>query len=184
MLYRYLSACILFFLTLVVLSCSKDAVTRSSLDTNILFYSSFEKICRPSLDGWYPDSTTIYMEFSRDVPSNGGFWSLSINNTLKPQDMRVMGETSTLSGTTSYRFSFWAKAKGVPGHAMLGARRTGHAYAMKAIGVESDSTWIQYSDSLTVDGDTNVYVVFGLSGRSTYSSGTTWFDLVKLEKID
>ena len=162
---------------------SKDCITKPPPEPNILMYCSFEEDDRPSLAGWWPDDTTSHMDFSRNVPPNGGSWSLSIRNALNPSYIRVARTVPALAGTTSYEFSFWARTKGKPGIAELG-EKTGPGFVTRAIRLEADTAWVPYSASLTCHGDPGDSILVGLWGASTSEPGTTWFDLVKLEKVD
>ena len=180
---HFLSVSPICLLLSVPLGCSNGGTTKSQPDPNVLIYSSFEENGRPSLAGWFPDDTSSHIQFSRDVPPGGGRWSLSIRNTLRPQDMTVARTAPALPGTTDYGLSFWAKTKGEPGKAILGGK-TGETWVARAIRLAADSTWLAYFASLTVDGDTGDSIFVGVSGSSTSQTGTTYFDLVKLEKLD
>jgi len=181
--FHLLSVSVICLLLSTALGCSNGGITKPADDPNVLLFCSFEEERGPSLSGWVPDRAPSHVSFSRDVPPNGGRWSLSIDNTWKPSNMTVMRAVPALPGTTHYHFSFWAKARGVPERAMLGGQR-GNIAILEPIGLKADSSWLPYSKLFTADGDTGISIVIGLSGSSTYESGTTYFDLVKLEKLD
>jgi hypothetical protein len=96
----------------------------------------------------------------------------------------VIQTVPALQETTLYQLSFWAKAEGIPGYAILSAMKPEHLWIAEPFYLQADSVWRFYSISKRAKYDAGISIVVGLSGISTKEAGTTYFDLVKLEKVD
>ncbi len=115
---------VVIFSFLVINSCSRndDDITNPNINlidfgdtTNAILLSSFELNGRANLEGWRPwDSlSTLNYSFSKDVPIDGGDWSLRLQG-VKYTEIWV-DTTIGLSPSDSlknYVLTFWAKGKG------------------------------------------------------------------------
>jgi hypothetical protein len=165
-----------------VLSCSKDRITEPPRNQNVMIDESFEKDGRASLVGWLPDDTTAYIKFSPDVPLEGGDWSLTIGAGWVPDIYFVSKKVPLFPGTNSYRLSFWAKSKGMP---ILYKFEKADQPSVVRLVYPADTAWSVYSVIDTISADPCDSILVGLSGGSgEVVLGPTWFDLVKLEKLD
>ena len=175
---------ILLFIPLLINSCDKaiDPV----IQTNLLQNPSFEENGQPSLSGW--NVTDISMiNFSNDVPPDGGKWSLLMygRNSLIQGRVRlnlVSQKVRLLKGTYIYTFSFWAKTDSANGSvAVLSAIINDTSRFYKNLEI-TNSNWTNYNivDTLSSANYDSVEVVFlnGLSFQGV--QGKTFFDLCSL----
>jgi hypothetical protein len=167
-----------------VLSCSKDHITEPPRDQNVMIDESFEKDGHASLSGWIPDDTTSHIRFSPDVPSGGNSWSLTIDAGWVPEIYFVSKKVPLFRGTNRYRLSFWAKSKGIPifAYYVFGKADQPH---VETLVYPADTAWSIYSVIDTISAGPCDSILVGFSGSTgELVLGPTWFDLVKLEKID
>ncbi len=179
----FLRVSLICLLLSAALSCKKDGITEPPCDQIILIDESFEKDGRGSLAGWVPDDTTSHIKFSLDVPPGGGDWSLTIE-TGWFQIFYVSKKVPLFRGKNRYRLSFWAKAKYVQGFAYLNLNQGDSSGIRRLISV-TDTAWSMYSVIDTISADTGDSILVGLTGGiGQLLIGPTWYDLVKLEKLD
>ena len=162
---------------------SRDTISAPSGDENLLINSSFEINDIPSLQGWFVSDTSA-VHFSGDAPPDGGSWSISIASAWVPSVYSISTTTAASEGNYRYELSLWAKKQFDGGWADLILYRLDTCYVRKTI-VISDSTWTTYTSLDTLfanEGDSLIVVLTGAAGQVVV--GETFFDLVRLEKLD
>ena len=174
---------ILLLIPLLINSC--DKATGPVFQTN-LQNPSFEENGQPSLSGWNVSDTSM-INFSNDVPPDGGKWSLVMygRNTLIQGRVRlnlVSQKVNLLKGTYIYTFSFWAKTDSSNGSvAVLSAIINDTSRFYKNLEI-TNSNWTNYNivDTLSSANYDSVEAVFlnGLSFQGV--QGKTFFDLCSL----
>jgi hypothetical protein len=182
---RLLTASVICLLLAVALSCSNGGITDPT-DPDVVIYESFEKDGRPSLAGWSPDDTTSHIKFSRDVPPGGGNWSLAIEPDWAPGFYLACKIAPALQGTNRYRLSFWARTTDSPGFARLNFNEADSSVVRRFILI-ADAAWSPYSVVDTIAANAGDSILVGLSGGFAevwVDPSYTYFDLVKLEKLD
>lgn len=167
------------------LTCSKsgDTIVGPSWDGNLLSNSSFEINGIPSLQGWFVSDTSA-VHFSADAPQDGGSWSISIAPAWVPSVYSISTTTAASEGNHRYELSLCAKKQFDGGWAQLILYRQDTCYVRKTVRI-SDSTWTSYTSLDTLfanEGDSLIVVLTGAAGEVAF--GETFFDLVRLEKLD
>jgi hypothetical protein len=103
----------LFF---ALFGCSKKSNPVDSTNTNgTLLYTSFEVNGAPSLENWQNTfyGYTPYVQFSRDVPTNSGSWSLLLRcDTVYRSGVIYASHCNNSQNNDSYVLSYWAKCIG------------------------------------------------------------------------
>jgi hypothetical protein len=128
------------------------------------------------------DSTLLF--FSTDIPPGGGKYSLAFTTVWGPA-CRVSAIVQASPGTHQYRASIWAKSVGIGGSIRLYFKPANSPWFFQKSLMVTDTVWTAYSmvDSLTASvGDSVVVAISG--GISEFLSGTTYYDLCKLEILD
>ena len=180
----------LLILALVLLACreSSNTVTLPPSSTdNLLINGTFEVNSTPTLVGWRANSSdTALVAFSTDAPPDGGRYSVRLKNVWTfPGE--VMAVLPTSLGTHRYRLSGWGRSSPQPtaqGFMRLSLQNSGVVFSSKE-SFFSDSTWTLYSftDTVTAAIGDSIHVI--LSGAlDQFTTGYTFFDLLKLEKLD
>src|SRR5450759_2545949 len=109
---------ILGSLTLLLISCSKEG-DNPAVPSNqpvVVFTSSFESNGNSSLVGWQiiDTSRSNLISFSRDIPQDGGSWSLMLRGTsFNGAGVRTFIVAPPLSSQKKYFLTY--SAKGTPG---------------------------------------------------------------------
>jgi hypothetical protein len=184
---------IILFLSLLEVGCkgSINPTGYSQEDYNLISNGSFEINAEPSLNGWYPNnSDTSYINYSIDVPPDGGKYSVKLKN-----DWIIAGTITTYVipsiGTHQYRFSIWAKVlKWSPNDPIYGGEILILTKSKGTINFEklyyfSDTTWTHEEIIDTLSSTTVDTVLIKLRGNITqFGRGYTLFDLCRFEKIN
>jgi hypothetical protein len=182
---RLICVLLLFPLAILADGCSKSSPTGVPDDSNLLTNSSFELNGVPSMQGWTivsGDSSLLF--FSSDVPPAGGASSIAFTAGWGPA-CRISTMVSAFPGTHHYRVSVWAKRVGIGGSLRFYLKPANSPWAFRKSLMVTDTVWTAYSmtDSLaTTGGDSLVVSISG--GISQLLSGTTFYDLCELEKLD
>jgi hypothetical protein len=177
---------LLFILPLVFpvfQGCSKDDSNSSSSSDSINYIhnSSFEYNNLPSSDNWQSDQG-ISVIFSNDVPPGGGTWSVMLQTVWGPV-LTLENTVAAVPGTQFLRYSAWCRGEGITGKAEFYLIRQKSMILRKGFDI-TDSSWVWYSylDTVTlVPGDSLCIRLSG--GFSNLLTGSTWFDLCKIEKL-
>jgi hypothetical protein len=167
----------------IMTGCSGDSIVDGDNSGNLLLNSSFEQGGVFSLAGWQVFDTSA-VKSSSDVPSNGGSYSVSIDAVWGLQGF-IRTAVPAVPGTAIYQFSSWAKAVGSAGMGKmdLGLKQADSTHALKGLTV-ADSIWHHYSLIDTVTANAGDSLVITLSGGfSQLETGTTYYDLCRLERI-
>jgi len=151
---------------------------------DVLVNTSFELGGSPTLAGW-TIVTDPAVEFSTDVPPEGGGWSVTVDATWTPPTApaQVLTIVPTQDGTSIYRLTVWAKRNGVGGSAAILIKQSGTTLLSKSVFIQ-DSLWtaITILDTIsTTLGDSIGVRLAG--GISQLAGGTTYFDLCLLERF-
>ncbi|MCL5029694.1 MAG: hypothetical protein M1480_11845 [Bacteroidetes bacterium] len=93
-------------------SCLDSSPSEMIPDINLLNNPSFELNGQPTLTGW--DTTASFVNFSRDVPADGGIWSAELGTTdqrfLYPiGPSQLYQEVKLPAGKSIIEFSFWGR---------------------------------------------------------------------------
>ena len=163
-----------------ICSCKKsgDTIIGPLSGVNLIANFSFESNGTPSFRGWQVIDTSV-VRFSKDIPPDGGAWSIYIETVWGPP-ARVQTVVALPEGTHPYKLSTWAKRRGVGGTISLIFNK-----AIRNSLTISDTTWTVYTfnDTLTtVVGDSVVVELAG--GFSQRLFGSTYFDICKFERLD
>ena len=183
----FISSLVLIYLA----SGCKDSTTISGTTENneLIVNGSFEHNGNPSLDGWnqsYADTNSV--QFSTDVPLNGGRYSVSLLNNWGAPELRSF--VAAPKGTYRYHLSVWSKCLPPIGWGgSMGAIRIDHQTMDSLIHRKwmsfSDSLWTKYTllDTITCNqGDT---LIISISpGIGQFNWGRTLFDEVSFLKLD
>ncbi len=157
-------------------------VGTDNLPENLISNSSFEIGKSPSLEGWIVDST--WVDFARDVPPQGGQWSIKLEAGWAPQEGFAETYYSGDAGKRIYRLTAWMKTLHQwKGTISLGLRKSGQTIIRKS--TSRDSTqWSQISlqDTLAVSRADSIIVRLS-AGMTAVRRGEALFDLVKLERV-
>jgi hypothetical protein len=181
---------ILCIVSVAAKGCSKseNQIVNPPSDTNLVTNGSFEIGGGASLQDWQTNSTdTALINFSTDVPINGGSFSLRLKNEWSFPGA-VWQSIVPPSGTHRYRLSAYAKVlrSGIMagGWISIGIKQGGTWNTTKSYAF-TDTTWreIAIVDTLTtVPGDT---LRVCLNGDGTqFSFGYALFDLVHFQRLD
>ena len=117
---RYTILPVILLISLLSFSCSKDNTITNSSESKtpsgplLLINTTFEDSGVASLQGWrFGDSVAHnYFQFSNDVDSNGGFWSLkAIPDTIQVRQLFYKASSSSSAPSNVY-FSFDLKTFG------------------------------------------------------------------------
>ena len=174
---------IFLLIPLFINSCNN--ITGPLIQINLLQSPSFEENDQPSLKGWIGDTSVI--NFSNDVPPEGGKWSIFIygNNSLTLRPIRpdqIIQKVKLLKGTYIYTFSFWAKADSINGSfAILGTIKNDTSRLDKNLEI-TKPTWTNYTivDTLSYANYDSVEVFFGAGYSFQGVQGKIFFDLCSL----
>jgi len=171
---------VLFILFLNV-SCNEEEVTEPT-EENLLLNTSFEENGVASAEGWkLPQGS----EFSTDVPTNGGNFSLKLHANSPPEYAYITVPVKTQY--TINRLKFWSKSTGVSsdiyGEASLSLIRNGVELKSRSIQVDV-ITWATFSiqDTFEVAEGDSFKVQFS-GGMTQLFSADAYFDLVQLQGI-
>lgn len=184
---------IYFILVLILIAgCSENNnnIVEPPDDGNLIKNNSFEFNNNPSLNYWFNKSAdTSYVGFSKDVPTDGGNYSVRLKNEWSFPGILVYFVMPP-AGTHRYRLSISGKA--IPnnpgsiagGSVALFQMSSGNASPEGFIHF-TDTTWTRDSiiDTLTTTGlDT---LLIHLQGNiDQWSNGNVLFDLCTFEKLD
>ena len=183
---------VVIFILVVLIYCSEpnDTIINPPPDKNLITNSSFEISGEPSLQSWLKSTNdTSYINFSIDVPPNGGNYSVRLRNEWSfPGSIRYLIVPET--GTNQYLLSVWGKVlPHTPAHLAGGDVSLFHISAgnwtLRKYLYFSDTTWTRGTllDTLsTTSSDTLVIILRG--DISQFSYGNILFDLCKFEKLD
>jgi hypothetical protein len=181
-----LFVCSLVAVALSNLECTKSDITSPALDENLLTNGSFESNNSPSLSGWTPYfNDTAYVDFDRDVPPNGGSYSLKLKNYIMSQGS-VLTMIPIKQATNRIHFTFWSKSTPTSNfHSVLAVCRINikkpGIYLIGAMNMYQDSVWTQHTveDTISVTTVDTLYVELS-AGSVDYTSGYSLFDLCRL----
>lgn len=180
------------FVLIALYGCSEfnEELINPPIDKNLISNSSFEINGAPSLQGWVKSSNdTSYINFSIDVPPDGGNYSVRLRNEWSfPGSIRYFIVPET--GTNQYLLSVWGKVlPHTPAHLAGGDVSLFHINAgnwtLRKYLYFSDTTWTRDTllDTLsTTSSDTLAIILQGNIDQFSY--GYILFDLCKFEKLD
>lgn len=151
---------------------------------NLLTNGSFEYSNSPSLNGWYAEhADTMWLHFSRDVPSEGGSFSITVDAIWGPP-ISIVQSVSPPLGMNRYQLSAWSKVIGVGGSLSLSIKKADTLIVRKLVRIV-DTVWTNYVLFDTLLAESRDSLIVKLSGGfSQLRPGKTFFDLCKLEKLD
>lgn len=181
----------LFIILIVVGFGCKDNGTGPTTIINLIPNSTFESNGIPSLNGWYEwnESDTSIVDFSSDVPSGGGGFSVRFQaRQYAPcPNNSVYAKVTTSSGNHRYRLSVYGKRNGVGGSISVYVGyppcEVDHDHFVTVPITDTVWTLYSFSDTLrTVSTDTIYVLLFG--GGTEITDGTTFFNTCKFEKLD
>ena len=178
-----ISALIVCATSFYACSKSRDRICGPSGDEDLLINSSFEIKGVPSWNGWSISHPSA-VNFSEDTPPRGGSWSVTMGPGWIPVVLFISETVAAPEGTHGYALSFWAKRVYVGGWVEFILEQPDSSVVRKTT-IISDSTWTFYSllDTLPAnDGDSFTVKLTG--GWSELAGGETFYDLVRLEKLD
>jgi hypothetical protein len=156
---------------------------------NLIVNGSFEQSGNPSIDGWRQSySDTSFLQFSTDVPPNGGSYSVSLRNDFGGPYLQAFVPVE--EGVHSYRLSAWSKA--IPPSGLFSATggltifyKTIDTLIYRKWAFFADPVWTEHVllDTLSAQqGDT--LVISLVTGGGQWSYGQTLFDLVGFSRLD
>lgn len=171
-----------FVLLLMFQSCSDNSVNQPAPAENLISNWSFEKNGQPIIEGWVLNPNGKY-SFSNTAPEGGGMYSIQLDcNWGIPNEIRT--SVPAYWGNTKYEFSLLSRKEDFGGYFSINIKRSDSLITLNKINIDSDS-WRIYSvfDSIqTKKNDSLVIILAG--GFSQVLTGKTYFDLVRLEKLD
>lgn len=179
-------------LTLFSVSCNdSDNVVDPYSINNLIANYSFEKNGSASLEGWIArENDTNLINFSKDVPYNGGNYSLMLANAWGPPGF-VSYEIPQQPGAKIYKLSAFVKEVQRFPFPILSYGKFGFAImkadsSIKSTSITfSDSTWTARTIVDTIDIKSGEKLYVWLSGSPTqWGEGWAMFDLLKLEIQD
>jgi hypothetical protein len=174
----------LFFLLLFSLlhyQCS-DSINVPQIENNLIHNPSFEENGESSLADWFVKMPSV-VNFTRDIPPNGGRWALTID-VLWGSGNDVITTVKIPEGTHIYKFSFWSKFSNKPGFADIDVVARDSLSQISRINIDSES-WKNYSILDTIASFSGDSLQITLSGGfSNISPGKTYFDLCTLELLE
>jgi hypothetical protein len=155
----------------IFISCRDEISSPDNRERNLITNSSFELNNRPTLKGWITNGNVNY---SRDVPRDGGIYSIVIDEAWGPPGY-VSYSVLLEQGTRVYIFDCWAKAGSVPAEiSFIHSRDT--ILTHKIIEVK-DSIWKSYSYAALITAGVNDTIKIFLKGsRSHLASSKTYYD--------
>lgn len=169
------------------LGCSKsrDTISGSPSDENLLTNSSFEILGMPSLHGWLVSDTSA-VHFSQEAPPGGGCWSVAIDPGWVPTMYSISTTVAAPEGSHRYELSFWTMSWHSWGMARVILKRPDTLMVRKYLSF-SDTTWSTYSlfDTLSTNkGDSVVIELWGGMEEISPAWSKTLYDLVRLQKLN
>ena len=149
--------------------------------SKILFYSSFEKDNKPSIENWIVNDTSE-IEFSKDVPANSSGFSLYIKGIWGPP-LKIVTAVPAVPGFHNYRLTLMAKSDKLRGAVWFGINKDS-AFTNGNLDIKSQS-WTKYSLDKSFDSskDDSIYIYLK-GGFSELLKGGVYFDDVTLEETD
>jgi len=158
------------------------------LGSNLISNPSFEYKNAPTLDGWTPStSDTAFVNFSEDVPPDGGSYSVRLRNEWSfPGSIRYA--IAPVPGRDRYRLAVWGKA------VKSGSLFAGGWMALQTTknGIDTVQRYLHFTDSVWTYGQFDVTIPAGtadsiivqLRGNiDQWSYGYVLFDLCSLETL-
>ncbi len=153
--------------------------------SSIILYSSFEENGNSSLAGWNFNLDSSLIAFTNDTPPEGGNWAVTIKSAwLIPGVNGLYTTVKIPEGTHIYKLSLWGKHESIVGSASLLLVKPDTTIFNFSIQI-TDTLWKEYTmtDTITAGaGDSLKVNLFG--GGSQLLTGTTYFDLCKLELLE
>ncbi len=109
---KYFTEMLFIFPAFACLGCLNSAPSEMIPVINLLNNPSFELNEQPTLTGW--DTTASFVNFSRDVPTDGGTWSAELGTTdqrfLYPgRPLKLYQYIKIPNGKTIIEFTFWGR---------------------------------------------------------------------------
>ncbi len=151
------------------------------IGSKVLFYSSFEKDNKPSLQQWEVRDTAV-VKFREDVPQNGDKYSLYLEGHWGPPVI-LKTAVPSIAGLHNYRLTLMGKKDKLNGTAWFGINKDS-AFKSSSLQITSAS-WKKYSLEKTFDSKENDSIYIYLRGGfSELLKGGVYFDMVKLEETD
>ena len=177
-------------LAIVCVGC-KDNGTGPSSATNLITNSTFERNGKPSLDGWHrwEESDTSVTEFSQDIPSGGGGFSITFQaRQFSPcPSNSIYANLTVPSGNHLYRISIYGKRTGIGGAISVYVNRPPCELEREPFVIMplTDTVWTLYSfsDTLSTISSDTVFIML-VGGATEVAGGTTYFNTCKFEKLD
>ena len=188
-----------FLFALLLGSCTKEGPNQPPNliePENLLQNGSFEQNGQPTSNGWYflwpPDSSEDYrINFSNDVPQNGGTWSLKFDS-LNKYSLSFVTNTDLPTLDHKYELSFWAKSQYQSTNVSLMVTGRGWNISWGRIVYVEDSTWREYKindntfDSLyqQIPDSIRIFQVVIRTGYDHKNYGKVMFDHFILKRTD
>lgn len=181
---RFLPFCMLAMAAAGFCGCGEcDDITGPDGRENLIVNHSFEDESGRSLGGWVFDGVDE-PAFSENVPAGGGCWSVGLMPGWIPQTNSLAYTVAAPPGTHIFEFTFKARRDAVDGLAKLVLKRPDVILIRRTIGISS-AGWTTYSVMDTITAEAGDSIVVHLDGGVTeVAGGHTWYDLVKLFKLD
>jgi hypothetical protein len=122
------------------------------------------------------------IDFSQDVPPDGGGWSVSINS-YPNTDVFLLTKVPATTGSHVYRLSVWSKRIGIGGSAGIIIRRDDSLFVSSSMSI-GGTEWSEVAliDTILASTGDSVGVILS-GGISLTGSGTTYFDRCALERL-
>ena len=180
---------VVMFLLLGSIGCREESIVEGMVpptdSSAILINTSFELGGNPTLAGWAASNPNV-VDFSSDVPPDGDSWSVTIGVEWAPPTFppAISSNVRASEGTHIYQLRLWAKRAGLGGSAAIMLKRPDTLLVSRFLSIP-DTGWTAYNIIDTISAEPGDSVGVRLAGAtSQLATGTTFFDLCVLEKLE